>query len=725
MASETLEVIISAKDQFSATADRVIGKLGKMESSAGRVGKGMGQVAGGLARVGAIAATAAAAGLVGIAKLALSWEDAMAGVNKTMDLTPKQLEDIGTEIRKLSTTIPVAATEIAGLAEAAGALGIAKEDVVDFARVTATLGATTNVSADAAADALGGFATVLGLTGKSAGKTTSDFERFGSALVDLGNKGASTEAEIVAIAQKMAGTGAVIGLSTDEILGWSAAMANAKLEPQAAASAFSKLGIEMISVTGKGGKALDEWGAVAGMTGKEFKKAFEEDASGGLQSFVTGLSKMGKNEQVNVLDNLGLSDIRMRRMLLTLAESEKKTSNLSQSLTTSAKAWQANTAMAEEADKKYSTVGSKLKLLKAQLMEGAMLIGEGFLPALGRMADKLKDALGSEDVRADLKKLGEDIGKFLDGIDWKGVVKGAKEFVGILKEAAGWAKTAFDAVNKLPGEVKAIGLSFLAADKLSGGLLSKGVGNIVGGVASGLGAAVSRGAASRLPVVGKLFAQPVIVTNWPAGGLGGGGIGKGVGAAGAGAAGSGAAAAGGGFMAAGLAPLAAMVAAPIIMAIGIPKLASMREGFKPEAGVGAGSEKDTTQLLKRWEQSYLSPTLLALQKTDTNTSATTKKIVDMDRGSSASARAVLAATRTASDADKAGNVAMQRELSGAAGAARNTTIAARATAQAIRDKQWRINVKVPVSVTTRVSVRDSRVATITSGRYAGKSIPID
>ena len=45
---------------------------------------------------------------------------------------------------------------------------------------------TTTVSADEAAAALGGMSNLLGLTGK-------DFERFASALVDLGNKGASTE----------------------------------------------------------------------------------------------------------------------------------------------------------------------------------------------------------------------------------------------------------------------------------------------------------------------------------------------------------------------------------------------------------------------------------------------------------------------------------------------------------------------------------------------------
>jgi hypothetical protein len=55
--------------------------------------------------------------------------------------------------------------------------------------------------------------------------------------------------------------------------------------------------------------------------------------------------------------------------------------------------------------------------------------------------------------------------------------------------------------------------------KVSGGLITKGVGNVVGGLASG----VARAGASQLPGIGKLFAQPVFVTNFPPGFGGAGG----------------------------------------------------------------------------------------------------------------------------------------------------------------------------------------------------------
>ena len=89
--------------------------------------------------MGYIAAGVAAGGLVAVARAGVSWESALAGVNKTMDLTPTELQDIGTEIRKLATQIPISADAIAGLATG-WRTRYRKEDVVEFARAAATIG---------------------------------------------------------------------------------------------------------------------------------------------------------------------------------------------------------------------------------------------------------------------------------------------------------------------------------------------------------------------------------------------------------------------------------------------------------------------------------------------------------------------------------------------------------------------------------------------------------
>jgi hypothetical protein len=164
----------------------------------------------------------------------------------------------------------------------------------------------------------------------------------------------------------------------------------------------------------------------------------------------------------------------------------------------------------KEAEKKFATTASKIQLFKNNLIESGIALSEGFLPAVGRALDRLSKAFKDPGTKADIKRLGEDIGAAIDDIDWDAVLRNARDFVGVLKGALSFVLLIVNAVNKLPGEIKAAGAGFLALNKLSGGLIGEGVGNIVGGAAQGL--------ASRIPgPVGKLFAQPVFVTNWPVG----------------------------------------------------------------------------------------------------------------------------------------------------------------------------------------------------------------
>jgi TP901 family phage tail tape measure protein len=549
MADTSLQIVISAKDNFSGTANSVVGSLNRINAAAGRVGKGVGQVGMGLARVGAVAGVALAGGLVFAAKQAINFEDAFAGVRKTADLTETEFTKLAGSFRKMATEIPIGADQLARLGEIAGALGISGVDNIrEFSRVTALLGVTTNLSAEMAAESLGHISTILGITGK-------DYERFASALVDLGNKGASTEDQIAAIAERAAGGASTIGLSTQALLGWSAAIANMGVEAEAGGTNFQKFLIESARFTAEAGDEMDTLARVAGVTGAAWKKQFGADPNSALSQFVVGLGKLNTEQRILALGTLGWDDQRIARILLGLASN---TGNLTAALETSGTAWQASTALQVEASKRFDTLKSKLLILKNNFIEMAMVVGEGFTPAIARAADKLTAFLGDEGNRANLRRFGEDIGKAIDSINWGEVIAGAQTFWGILKSI-------LDVILALPTEIKAAGAAFIGLNKLSGGLIGQGVGNIAGGLAS----AATRGIAARVPGIGAIFAQPVYVTNWPMGGLGGGGSAPGVVPG---------AAAAGGFLAPGLVAAAAAAALPLVMFNVIPNLFRGSEG---------------------------------------------------------------------------------------------------------------------------------------------------
>lgn len=348
----------------------------------GRAGGAMrdvAKIAAGVLLVGILAVTAALGASV---SAAIDYEDAFAGVRKTVDATEPELAALSREIRIMATEIPVAATELAGLAETAGALGVPTKQIGEFVRVTAMIGATTNVSAEEAADALGRLSNILGLT-------ESDYLRFASALVATGNAGASTEAEILEITKRMGAAGKLAGLTTPQILGWASAIASVTgLEPERGGTAFQAILLSVTKMTSKLGPKLKTLASTAGMSAKQFKKLFSKDANKALLAFIKGLDKLPKGKRLAILEKLGFNESGQIRALLGLASSHEE---VARQLGLSTEEWEKNTAAQAEFDKKMATTKSQLDLLGANVLELGMTLGDILLPRLTPVIKGIND----------------------------------------------------------------------------------------------------------------------------------------------------------------------------------------------------------------------------------------------------------------------------------------------------------------------------------------------
>lgn len=283
----------------------------------------------------------------------IEWESQFAGVEKTVDGTDAELAKLEGTLLEMNRTMPIAGGELAEIAEAAGALGIKTDDIASFTKTVAMIGETTNVSSDEAASALGKLSNILGLTAQ-------DYDRFGATLVDLGNKGASTEAEILGIAERAGAGSALIGMAADETLGWSAAVANLGIEAEAGGSSLQKFFLESTKFVGEAGDELDTMAETAGMSSAAFAEAFGKDASGALATFTAGLGELDQNAQIATLGMLGFNDVRITRTLLGLAGNAD---NLTNALEVGNDAWKSNTALTEEYGKRADTTASKIEVL--------------------------------------------------------------------------------------------------------------------------------------------------------------------------------------------------------------------------------------------------------------------------------------------------------------------------------------------------------------------------
>lgn len=332
----------------------------------------------------------AAAGLGLMAKAAIDWETQWAGVTKTVDGTGEELNELEGDLRDLATSLPATHQEIAAVAEAAGQLGVAREDISSFTKTMIDLGETTNLTADQAATDIAQISNVMGTT-------TEDVDNFGAALVALGNDGASTEAQILSMAQRIAGAGAQIGLTESDILAIANAAASMGIEVEAGGSAISRVFTDMAKATAQGGAELDKFAEVAGLSAEEFATAFRDDPAQAFAAFTAGLNDINQSggDVFTTLDSLGLSDVRVSQALLGMAASGDL---LTDSLALGASAWEENTALANEAAKRYDTTAAKTQVAWNKIKDAGIEAGGALLPVVAEIADgvgMVADAFGS------------------------------------------------------------------------------------------------------------------------------------------------------------------------------------------------------------------------------------------------------------------------------------------------------------------------------------------
>lgn len=314
-----------------------------------------------------------------VTKAASDYESAFAGVKKTVDETATvSYKNLSDGIRQMAKELPASAVEIANVAEVAGQLGIKAEDILTFSRTMIDMGESTNLSAEEAATAIAKIANILGLT-------SDEYGRFGASVVDLGNNFATTERDIVEMTNRLAAGGKLAGLTAPDILGLATAMSSVGIEAEAGGTAMTQTLTAIgnaVSLTGKG--AADDLNLIAktaGMTSEEFQQAWKEKPVVALQSFIKGL-KDAQEKGVNmnaILAQLGMTGIRQSNMLKSLALASDK---MGDAVDRSNKAWKENTALTNEANKRYETTESQLKMFKNQVTDLAIEFGGPLLKAI-------------------------------------------------------------------------------------------------------------------------------------------------------------------------------------------------------------------------------------------------------------------------------------------------------------------------------------------------------
>lgn len=326
---------------------------------------------------------AAALGLGFAAKAAIEWETAWAGVVKTTDASADALPGLEKSLRALTGELPASHQEIAAVAEAAGQLGIKSKDVVGFTKVMVAMGVSTNLTSDQAATSIAQMMNIMQTA-------PENVTRLASTIVSLGNSGASTEAQIVDMALRVSGAGHQIGLTEAEVLSFASAMASVGLSTELGGSAISRVFVMMSDAVNKGGADLEAFAKISNMSAAEFAKAFKETPAQAVDAFIVGLGKISDSggDVFAALENVGIKSVEMRDVVLRLAGAG---SLLTENLEQGNDAWARNTALMDEASKRYETTASRIQIAQNQINELGIEIGSVLLPAIADAAGGVAD----------------------------------------------------------------------------------------------------------------------------------------------------------------------------------------------------------------------------------------------------------------------------------------------------------------------------------------------
>ena len=436
------EIIKSKEEvkQLAYASDITKIKLEKMGESFSKVGNSV-------KNAGQFLTTRVSLPITGALTLAtketMALESAMAGVNKTTDLTDKELNDMKNTFIEMSRTTPVTAKELANIGEMAGQLGIKKENIAAFSKTISDLTIATNLTKEQGSMDLARFMNITQMSQDAV-------SNLGSSLVALGNNFATTEDEILQMGLRLAAQGEIVGLTESQTMGLATALSTVGLKSEQGGSAFSRVMLKMntavlsteermaglnnmlsgteytindvtnaINQGGSEGKqALDTIGAAIGMTGEDLKelasnaengseklevlgkvsglgadgfaKAWREDPMKAIEAFIGGLKKMkDSNKDLNtVFESLDMNGIREVDTLQRLAGAN---SELGRAVETSTKAYEENTALQHEVEIFNQTTANQIKMLKNEAIALGIKLGEKLTPAIKDVTSWLKD----------------------------------------------------------------------------------------------------------------------------------------------------------------------------------------------------------------------------------------------------------------------------------------------------------------------------------------------
>lgn len=388
---------------------------------------------------------------------ATSFESAFAGIKKTVNATASEFQVLETQFRDLAKAVPLPVEELLKIGELGGQLGVAKDKLADFTATIAKLSISTNLTSEDAATAFARIANVMQTP-------IEQTENLGSAIVAVGNNFATTEREVVDFTTRIAGAGKIAGFTSADLVGISTAFTSVGIEAEAGGTAVQKTILTINDAVANGGKELQKFASFTGKSAKDFAAQWRTAPVIAFQEFISSLANSGDQASA-ILGELVGDDVRLQRAFLSVAGAGDL---MSRAVTTSNTAFVANSALTNEANRRFETTASKIQAIKNEFNDLAIDFGRQLQPVvlstLTFFRDLANDVVkGTDRLKGfvtNMKILGEVLIAAFAGFKIKGFVDALTQGITKLVAAQNGISLVEAATVSFTGKIKALGLAF-------------------------------------------------------------------------------------------------------------------------------------------------------------------------------------------------------------------------------------------------------------------------
>ncbi|WP_435931414.1 phage tail tape measure protein [Moraxella bovoculi] len=336
----------------------------------------------GLQTAGAAAAVglgAMAVGIKGAVNAAMDFEKSMAGVKKVIDFeTPEQFKQMEQDIIALSQSLPMAATDIAAIMEAAGQSGIARDELTRFADSAIKMGVAFDITAEEAGKAMAEMRASFGMT-------QTEVETLADQINYLGNNSTNSAPHIMEVVQRIGSLAEMANISSSTIAALSASMVG--IAPEVAATSLKNFALQLVK-----GESLSKSAKAAfaqmGLDYNQVAKDMQTDSEGTIRKVLEAVQKVPEHMRAAVLnDAFGSESIAAISQLVTNIDTvDKNLKAMGDSATYAG-------SMLEEFESMAGTSAAQMQLFDNNVQAMKIAFGSAFLPVLNQMMESLTPIL--------------------------------------------------------------------------------------------------------------------------------------------------------------------------------------------------------------------------------------------------------------------------------------------------------------------------------------------